>query len=119
MINKSKDIYIKLGIIYQIQSGEKLAKIILLTAPRYKKIRYGLKGNSKQYTFQKFIDIFPIIIKKRKLFLFIVNKDTEEKSEFTLEIPDNWPFDLAEYKTIQAVEVFDISKSLEEIGISK
>jgi len=83
------------------------------------KLRFGIKGDEEQYSFDELREKLKQECFKRaeKLHLFVVNPETGEKQNFSIDISAVWPEDLVGGKRIGKKQSTEITSCLKKIGV--
>ena len=116
-MNKEENNWIVFEITYVKRAGEEAALVILTSAPKTKKIKYGLIGDSKLYTSEELRGKKWYSKKGDILYLFIVNEDTGQRETLSIDILSDWPRDLMEDVLRMKQAIVDISQHMKKIGI--
>lgn len=122
IIEKYKLVYILFHLEYTVVGGEERAFIHLKSLSPVainQRLKFGIPGQKEQYDFDQLRDVISKGYFKRgdKLYLFVVNTETEEKQDFGINISIDWPEGLAEDKNIHIPASVEITSYLKKIGI--
>jgi len=122
IIEKHKSAYIIFHSEYTVLGGEERAFIKLKSLSPVtinQRLKFGITGNKEQYDFDQLRDVISKGYFKRgdKLYLFVINKETEEKQDFGVDISIDWPKGLAADKITTRPGSFEITSHLKKIGI--
>jgi hypothetical protein len=84
------------------------------------RVRYGIKGEDKQLSFEELAQELKKIQLKRddKIYLFVVNQETGKRKDFSLNIIKEWPNkDMVDIKYNRIHEIYHITEHIKEIGV--
>jgi hypothetical protein len=122
IIEKYKSAYILFHQEYTVVGGEERAFIKLKSLSPVainQRLKFGITGKKEQYDFDQLRNVLSKMYFKKgaKLYLFVINTETEEKQDFGVDISIDWPKGLAADKITTRPGSFEITSHLKKIGI--